>query len=551
MYWDLREKLDQALGAEKGRIPGTHPIWRPTYDWVEASAKRRNENLRACGFPQLMDTRTAAKTVIQQIKLLCSEGQLSTADEILKKAKNLIDELLGSLRQKLKQRALAECQRLEQEIVWFEASLHETFIDPQPFYPIVRQMWPNLELRYNDALTALDRYLTIEGRIHARKWGLPLDYVGDAVNRTLEIVWTRHRYGEVEGGADHTLNLGRSILLGRRSSPSTGDLPPFPPMLKKTAWADRTSSAKSFLLSVDDLKDPASLAMKLRNSQDPLSRHLREQLSEVLNKYDGSNLVDEINRLIKGPSLFDEQRFKGIGLTQETQRLIEQNPKGKALICLNRWLLEEAYPNEIANSRPLLGKEEDEPRVDPGILLIITAKKLIPRWDRELERRVARFDQERAKRLMLKALRLYLRRELYYSIDDMGKSKQFREILKKLIESLANLRLQEEELVNRRLLDNLRLEREKQLDQAIRALSIDELVAGTNFHGFDARLYREQKGKGKKFVLHKDASWFLQEMLGETQNTVSQQLNRVIPILDKIRERLGLDPFGIKEKAAR
>ena len=60
-----------------------------------------------------------------------------------------------------------------------------------------------------------------------------------------------------------------------------------------------------------------------------------------------------INHLLQGKSLYNEQRFGWIELKETTQKLIAQNPQGKDLIYLNRLLLEEAYPNEIAKSRSI------------------------------------------------------------------------------------------------------------------------------------------------------------------------------------------------------
>lgn len=115
------------------------------------------------------------------------------------------------------------------------------------------------------------------------------------------------------------------------------------------------------LLRVSHLKDPSGLAVKLREAQDLLSQYLRTQFSldtqKLLDEYDGSSppsselkeaLVDELNRLIQGESLYDEQCFAHVTLTEETRKLIAQNPSGAALIRLNRILLEEAYPQEIA-----------------------------------------------------------------------------------------------------------------------------------------------------------------------------------------------------------
>lgn len=123
-------------------------------------------------------------------------------------------------------------------------------------------------------------------------------------------------------------------------------------------------SGGSLLFRVSDLKDPTGLAIKLRDAQDPLSQYLRGQFStntqQLLDEYDGSNppcdalrraVIDELNRLLKGNCLYDEQRFMQVKLTEEAQGLIEQNLEGEDLIRLNRLLLEEAYPREIKKSR--------------------------------------------------------------------------------------------------------------------------------------------------------------------------------------------------------
>lgn len=116
------------------------------------------------------------------------------------------------------------------------------------------------------------------------------------------------------------------------------------------------------LFCVGDFKDLASLAVKLRDAQAPLSQYIREQFSketqQLLDEYDGSippseALVDELNRLLQGDCLYDEQRFEHVKLTKDTQKLIKHPPQGEDLIRLNRWLLEEAYPHEIENSRNL------------------------------------------------------------------------------------------------------------------------------------------------------------------------------------------------------
>ena len=117
------------------------------------------------------------------------------------------------------------------------------------------------------------------------------------------------------------------------------------------------------VLRYGDLKDANSLALKLREERDPLSQYLWSQLlpetKDVLRSYEGTGklpeeaqrkLVDTLNGLMTGHSLFDEQRFSQVKLTDETRKFIGLSPQGDHLIHLNRMLLEEAYPSEIARN---------------------------------------------------------------------------------------------------------------------------------------------------------------------------------------------------------
>jgi len=116
------------------------------------------------------------------------------------------------------------------------------------------------------------------------------------------------------------------------------------------------------LFRMDDLKDPAGLAAKLRDASDPVSRYLRGRFSpdtqRQLETYDGSGpqtellhktLVDELNHLLQDSDLYDEQRFAQaqVQLTKEINELVSQKVGGKRLTRLNRLLLETAYPHEI------------------------------------------------------------------------------------------------------------------------------------------------------------------------------------------------------------
>ena len=125
------------------------------------------------------------------------------------------------------------------------------------------------------------------------------------------------------------------------------------------------------LLRASDLKDPSGLAIQLRDEQNSLSKHLREQFSpesqQLLSTYDGTGpvsetllqaMVSELNTVLQGPWLYDEERFAGIHLSDRTtkniENLIANTPeqrkkelKGKNRIYLNKTLLKETYPQQF------------------------------------------------------------------------------------------------------------------------------------------------------------------------------------------------------------
>ncbi len=131
-------------------------------------------------------------------------------------------------------------------------------------------------------------------------------------------------------------------------------------------------------LSIDEIRDPTKFVNALREPQTPLSHYLNDRLSketrEHLSKYTGpkpppktlqQSIVGELNPLLQDDSLYDKGRFATVSLTRKVQSLIEEDPKSrKKLLRLNRFLLQEAYPSEIAecpeNLEKLLYPEELE-----------------------------------------------------------------------------------------------------------------------------------------------------------------------------------------------
>lgn len=117
------------------------------------------------------------------------------------------------------------------------------------------------------------------------------------------------------------------------------------------------------LLRLEDFKDPGSFAVKLQDTRAVVSKSIAVQLSDemqrLLAEYDGANtpplpfqkaLLTDLNRLLQAGSLYDEKNFAKIELSKETQKLLAQSPKsGDALIRLNRFLLADTYPHELAS----------------------------------------------------------------------------------------------------------------------------------------------------------------------------------------------------------
>jgi hypothetical protein len=124
-----------------------------------------------------------------------------------------------------------------------------------------------------------------------------------------------------------------------------------------------TSNGESSRFSVSDLKDLARFAFQLIPPRDPVSAYLKEILSkstlESLSKYRYSGfdpgaveaaLVNDLNEIISGRMIYEAKRFSHVKLRQQTKTLLMKNLRGEEIIDLNRLLLEDAFPLEIARS---------------------------------------------------------------------------------------------------------------------------------------------------------------------------------------------------------
>jgi tetratricopeptide (TPR) repeat protein len=126
----------------------------------------------------------------------------------------------------------------------------------------------------------------------------------------------------------------------------------------KVEFRRRTSTS---WFKPDEFTDVKDLASRLRQSdhQDNLSKFLYAKLGkETQTLVDGPGdepalrraLARDFNAILEGGCLYDEERFKGIKLPPLIVEAMGQNNIPATIIRLNRRMLEEAYPNDIAKS---------------------------------------------------------------------------------------------------------------------------------------------------------------------------------------------------------
>ncbi len=123
-----------------------------------------------------------------------------------------------------------------------------------------------------------------------------------------------------------------------------------------------------------DLADPRDLAKRLvsarelgDDSPDSISVFLGEQLSEALFDQLGrfasapasvpldqlrSDLLRELNRVIRSVELYEPARFAAVVLTEDTSDYVRAVKSGPTPVRLRRMLLEDAYPSVFVRRRP-------------------------------------------------------------------------------------------------------------------------------------------------------------------------------------------------------
>jgi len=160
------------------------------------------------------------------------------------------------------------------------------------------------------------------------------------------------------------------------------------------------SEQESAMISTFDLADPASLAQKLNKKARSVDRYLVGRLSgttkSALAKTDSdaeplqNGLVQDLNGVIRGRSIYDEQRFRGVKLKPETRAYASQNPQGKDVARLNRMLLEDAYPDELWQTSARRAVTEPVARREAEVERIFARKRVL---DAQVARTTALWDK--------------------------------------------------------------------------------------------------------------------------------------------------------------
>ena len=130
---------------------------------------------------------------------------------------------------------------------------------------------------------------------------------------------------------------------------------------QQLALVHRTRSCPGSAFVAENLRHPAALADKLASPADELAKSLRAalpaKLRQQLSPPKGAELDKEVppaliralNKVAKGPGLYNPVGFPDSALSDQTKEFRDQNPtpKGGRLARFNRLLLHDAYSNEI------------------------------------------------------------------------------------------------------------------------------------------------------------------------------------------------------------
>jgi hypothetical protein len=131
-----------------------------------------------------------------------------------------------------------------------------------------------------------------------------------------------------------------------------------------SGWTMAENSQSS--ISGNDIDDLAALVKAIEARSNGVAAYVNSALGDAAKRdlaaFDAtgaanvkatrSELAKNLTAMIQGPSIYEKARFGGIHLRPETEKLVRSNPQGLRLVEMNRALLVDAFPGDIAPVKP-------------------------------------------------------------------------------------------------------------------------------------------------------------------------------------------------------
>jgi MFS family permease len=113
--------------------------------------------------------------------------------------------------------------------------------------------------------------------------------------------------------------------------------------------------------SMREITNPSGFRQKVQEKSDPVSAFLSDQFEKFVQKdanrrndtekpeakQEDAVLLQRLNRIVEGPSIYSKELFQNVTLRPETTALLPEELHGDGRSHLNRLLLEDAYPNDF------------------------------------------------------------------------------------------------------------------------------------------------------------------------------------------------------------
>ncbi|HVU48494.1 MAG TPA: DUF1080 domain-containing protein [Terracidiphilus sp.] len=121
-------------------------------------------------------------------------------------------------------------------------------------------------------------------------------------------------------------------------------------------WIQAENSEVSF--SGSDILNLTALVQTIAAKQNSVASYINDQLNDATrsalsnqaeDKTTRSALTKALNKIVVSPLIYDKTRFNGVHLRPLTEKLLHRNPQGRQLAALNRMLLVDAFPADLAS----------------------------------------------------------------------------------------------------------------------------------------------------------------------------------------------------------